>query len=122
MEIRKLHQYSKISLSAFLIVQLRGIYILFKGDSSLTSQLNLSNLAKDATSGNLNTLGLPSVKFTSVESFLSGAAISMTSGFWLAVAWSGSLVINTLKSGVKSPYLHHPYYKSLRGIVCTLIT
>jgi hypothetical protein len=57
-----------------------------------TSSFDTSSLENGSLLSDLNTKGLnilPVTKFTNWESFLSGTAISMTSGFWFAIAFAG---------------------------------
>jgi hypothetical protein len=86
-----------------LLFQIGGFYVAHKSINSIISGLNIDELVSDVSSGtsSLNLLGIAEMKMSGYESFLSGAALSMTSGFWLTITWAG------LK--LRKPYSHRAY-------------
>ena len=93
-EILRLRRLSLISLCFFGVFQIFGLFILL-GD--------LQYLAKSFDLNSIDTLSLDSSLLTfrshsSIQNFLSGASISMTSGFWLTVSWAAIRL--------KKPYSH----------------
>jgi hypothetical protein len=102
-QVKRVYRYSRISIVIFLLFQIGGMYVAFKSINSAISGLNLNDLENQLSSGttNLNELGITEVNLNSFQSFLSGAALSMTSGFWLTIAWAG------LK--LRKPYSYKAY-------------
>jgi hypothetical protein len=82
-KIDELKKISLISLYFFLVFAVAGAWLLYHDISYGFTHLDISNLDLSHFSV------LPTSPHTAIENFISGASLSMPSGFWLTVALAG---------------------------------
>ena len=100
-EILRLRKLSLISLAFFFLFQILGIFIILGDLRYFMSSLDMNSI----NNLNLDSLAFKFPEHSTIQNFLSGASISMTSGFWLSVSWAAVRL--------KKPYS----FKALRVLV-----